>query len=281
MIDNELVELCIKSLKNAFKVHNELGDKGFEAVQKNVHGDTSLVADINAEEAIIETFRNAGVPIKIIFEERDTVDLSSSPKFLAVLDGLDGTSVYKESKGKGRYGTMFAVFSNTNPDYADYLFCGVMEHSTNHLFYAVKNKGCFLIKDNVKIHIKCSNVRKLEDASIYADEFFDGKRNTTLIHDIFISKLQEYKFLHSNSSAVHYVDLAHGKADLVLECTRKGNLEIAVAFGLENEAGGVMVTLDGVSIANQKYLTFAQDEYVPIISASTIELATDLIRKIK
>lgn len=66
-----------------------------------------------------------------------------------------------------------------------------------------------------------------------------------------MSKLKDYHFLHSNSSAIHYVDLAQGKVDLVLECTRKRNLEIAVAFGLINETNGIIVTIDGKSIKNK------------------------------
>ena len=129
--------------------------------------------------------------------------------------------------------------------------------------------------------LRCSSNKKLEDSKIYADEFFDGNRNVTFIYDTYLSKLKGYTFLHSDSSAIHYVDLANEKADLVLECTRKGNLEIAVAFGLVTEAGGVIVTKDGISIEKKKYLVLGQDKYIPIISASTMELAKELTRKIQ
>jgi fructose-1,6-bisphosphatase/inositol monophosphatase family enzyme len=157
-----------------------------------------------------------------------------------------------------------------------------MEHSSRSLYYAVKNKGGFLLKNGKQSALKCSSASKLDKSTkIYADEFFDDKRNTTFIHDTFISKLEGYNFLHENSSAVHYADLASGKADLVLECTRKGNLEIAVAFGLVNEAGGVIATIDGVSIKDKKYLELGQKKHIPVISASTMELANELIDKVK
>lgn len=282
MVDaDKLVELGIKALENAYKVHEELGDKGLESVQKNPHGDTSLVGDIEAEKAVINTFREANIPLRIISEEHGQIDLSDNPQFLAVLDGLDGTSVYKTEKGKGRYGTMFGIFSNLDPTYDDYIFSGVMEHSSKKLYYAVKNKGGFLIINGKEYPLNCSSIKKLKDSKIYADEFFDGNRNVTFIYDTYLSKLKENTFLHSNSSAIHYVDLANGKADLVLEGTRKGNLEIAVAYGLVNEADGVIVTIDGTTIAKKKYLVLGQDNYIPIISASTMELAQELIRKIQ
>jgi fructose-1,6-bisphosphatase/inositol monophosphatase family enzyme len=43
---------------------------------------------------------------------------------------------------------------------------------------------------------------------------------------------------------------------LALECTRKGNLEIAVAYGLIREAGGVMTTADGEDLGPKGYQTF-------------------------
>lgn len=282
MVDaDKLVKLGIKALENAYKIHEELGDKGLESVQKNPHGDTSLIGDIEAEKAVIDTFKEAKIPLRIISEEHGQVDLSEKPQFLAVLDGLDGTSVYKTARGKGRYGTMLGIFSNLDPSYTDYIFSGVMEHSSKKLYYASKNKGGFLVKNGKQFPLKCSSIQKLEDSKIYADEFFDENRNVTFIYDTYLSKLKGYTFLHSNSSAVHYVDLAQGRADLVLECTRKGNLEIAVAFGLVTEAGGVVVTKDGVSIGKKKYLVLGQDKYIPIISASTIELAQKLVRKIQ
>ena len=134
MVDaDKLVELGIKALENAYKILEELGDKGLESIQKNPHGDTSLVGDIEAEKVVIDTFREANIPLRIISEEHGKVDLSDNPQFLAVLDGLDGTSVYKTARGKGRYGTMFGIFSNLDPTYEDYIFSGVMEHSSKRL----------------------------------------------------------------------------------------------------------------------------------------------------
>lgn len=277
----KLIQLGIKALKETLKVHNQLGEEGLRKIQRNEHGETSLLCDIECEKAVIDVFKNNNIPLRIISEEHGEINLSENPIYLAVLDGLDGTNVYETERGKGRYGTMFGIFSNLNPDYNDYIFCGVMEHSSNKLYYAVKNEGAFLISNGNKEKINCSLVKELNKSKIYADEYFDRNRKVTLIHDTFLSKLKGHHFLHSNSSAIHYVDLARGNVDLVLQCTRKGNLEIAVAFGLINEANGVIVTIDGKSLSNKKYKDLGQKEYIPIISASTIELANELIKKIK
>ncbi len=279
MVNTKLVELGIKALENANKIVEKLGEKGTESVKKNPHGDTSLVGDIEAEKAVIDTFRKSGIPLRIISEEHGTVDLSDDPQFLAVLDGIDGSKEYKKNREKGRYCTMFGIFSNLDPKYGEYIFAGVMEHSTKKIFYASKGNGSFMIINGKEEKINTTNCKKLDkETKIYADIEYDKNRGITFIHDTFLSKLEGYKFMFQCSSAVHYTDLASGKVDLTLECTRKGNLEIAAAFGLVKEAGGAIVTIDGSSIGNKKYLELGQDKDIPIITSSSVELVCELIR---
>ena len=85
------------------------------------------------------------------------------------------------------------------------------------------------------------------------------------------------------SSTDSYLRLLLGEADLVLECTRKGNLEIATAYGLITEAGGVMVTADGEDLGKQRYFEYGQreEEFLPVITAATKELALGLIEYLK
>ena len=217
----QLERIALTALEKSYEIHQKLGISGEELIQKNQFGETALRIDIEAEKTIIDVLTEANVPIRIISEEHGTIEISNNPIYLGVLDGLDGSNVYKKERGKGRYGTMFGIFSNLDPEYSDFIFSGVMEHSTKRLFYAVNGKGCFLI-DNGKTRIKCSNCKILnKNTNIYVDEFFDKAFNTTFIYETYLSKLGGYKLLHGNSSAVHYVDLASGKADLVLECTAK------------------------------------------------------------
>ena len=96
-----------------------------------------------------------------------------------------------------------------------------------------------------------------------------------LIQERFVDKLEEAGLSYSSlrSSAVHYAELATGKADLVLECTRKGNLEIAAAYGIIKNAGGAIITYDGEELGDKKYWSFAQKDNVCVIGAATPRLA--------
>lgn len=277
-----LENIAISALLNANKIHDELGAAGEELMQKNQFGDTALRADIEAEKAVMDVFRENNAHVRFVSEEYGIVDCKN-PFRLGVLDGLDGSVVYKSERGKGRYGTMLGIFAGTDPTYGDYLFSGVIEHSMKKLYFAIRGVGSFVMENGKSEQILCFGQRVLDKKKtlIYADEVYDKVFGVTVIKDTFLSRLEGFNFLEHSASEVHYVDLATGDADLVLECTRKGNLEIAAAYGLVKEAGGVIVTLDGRSIGSKKYLEFGQKENIPVISASTRALAGALIKQIK
>ncbi|MBU0953211.1 MAG: hypothetical protein KKA90_02185 [Nanoarchaeota archaeon] len=264
MKKEHVVKTALASLEKAYNIHQDLGKVGEELLQKNQFGETALRGDVEIEKAM--------VPIRILSEEHGTLDIGTNPQYLGLLDGLDGSSVYKKARAKGRYGTMLGIFSSLDPRYDDYLFSGIMEHATRRLFYAVNGKGSFLIANGKTETIACSKSTELsEKTRIYVDEYFETNRK------IFSAKLQGFHVSYLGSSAVYYADLASGSADLVLECTRKRNLEIAIAYGLETESGGVMVTADGRSLGPCPYLEFGHDIQVPVVSAATKELAEALI----
>jgi len=269
----------IAALKKAYRVHEELGDSGIELLKKNQFGDTALRADVEVEEAVLSVLRDSGLPITVFSEEHGKVQLGEETQYTGVLDGIDGSSWYKSERGKGRYGTMFAIFAGKDPTYGDYQFSGIMEHATKRLFYAVKGKGAFImdVQTGAIIPIHTAQATALDKGTrVHIDEYWEINRQT------FLSKLQGYNVQKYNRcSSVHYANVAMGQADLALECTRKGNLEIAAAHGLIVEAGGDMISLDGDKVADKKFLEFAQDTHAPIITAATRELAISTMAFLK
>jgi fructose-1,6-bisphosphatase/inositol monophosphatase family enzyme len=275
-VKDQLVNSALECLRRASQVHDTLGETGEELVQKNEFGETSLRADLECEAAILNFLREANVPIRVISEEHGQVDITENPQYLGILDGLDGSSVYKKERGRARYGTMFGIFDTTDPKYQDYLVSGIAEHLTKRIYIAQRNGGAFIIEGNKRTPIHSSGKTTLDSSTqIYVDEFFEINKKT------FSEKLKGFKTSCSGSSSVYYADVAEGAADMALECTRKNNLEIAVAYGLETEACAVMVGLDGLSIADKKYLEFGQSEQLPIVTAATPELAQSLLEHLR
>ncbi len=270
----EIEQIVIEALKGTKQVHDELGSGGEKLVAKNQFGETALKVDIEAEKAVLDTLKKHSVPIAVISEEHGTVYLVKNPLYIGILDGLDGSRLYKKMRGKSEYGTMFAIFENRSLlAYEDYIVGGVMQHATDKLFLVSRGKGSHVLEGDKQSPIQTSQQRKLvSDTRIYVDECCNVNKK------FFSERLKGHDIKCLKCSALYYVDVASGAADLALECTRKGNLEIAVAYGLIKEAGGVMVTMDGRSIGRQNYYTFGQREHIPIITAATKDLADNVIR---
>jgi fructose-1,6-bisphosphatase/inositol monophosphatase family enzyme len=216
-------DIIIESLYKTLSVHDNLGKDGEKLVQKNQFGETALKVDIECEEAVINLLKSIGFPAQVISEEHGVVNVGN-PRYLAILDGLDGSNVYKRRREQeARYGTMFGIFHTTNPTYNDYLACGIIEHPTRRLFFAIRNAGAYVVERGKTIPIHTSGRTQLgPDTNVYVDTNFEINRYT------FSDRLQAFRPKCMGSSAVHYADVAFGKADLALECTRKNNLEIAI-----------------------------------------------------
>lgn len=267
-------EIGNNALAEALKVHDELGEKGLEIVQKNQFGETALKADIEAEKAVIEYLKTIGFPIRMHSEEHGIFDISDNPSFLGVLDGIDGTSNYKKARGEAKYATMLGIYSSINPRYCDYIFNGLMQHSTKKLFYALKGQGSYVNVNGNDHALRCSDTKTLnKNTNIYIDPSFEINK------DFFTRKMFGFKMKDdTGSTSILYSDLVSGEVDLCLECTFKGNLEKGAGYGLIHEAGGVMRTMENEDLGEKKYLDYGQDEHLPIISACTPELADDLMK---
>lgn len=282
VLDIESIErLGVSALMESHIAHDSLGVEGTKDVKKNEYGDTATKGDIKAEEAVISFLKRSGIPITIFSEEHGKVELSESPKFLSTLDGIDGSGIYKREFGVGRYGTMFSICKGADPTYDDYLFGGIMEHATGKLFFAVKGKGAFVLQNGVKTPINCSESLELnpETVRICVDENFDSQFNSSVIGDTFTSKLLGFQRTERiDSTGAHYADLASGACDFVLECTRKGNLELAVGYALTREAGGIIVDMHGEGLGGRRFKKFGQNEYTPFAAAANQTLAQGLLK---
>lgn len=282
-INRRTVETLIRAaLESAHAIHERLGEAGAATVEKNRFGDTALVCDVEAEKAVIEKLAESNLHIRLHSEEHGDLELGSGePVYTAILDGLDGSKVYARAPGKGRYGTMLAVYSGADPTYSDYLAGGIYEHANKRLYVAGKGTGAHLISPSGSIPLSVSSVTDLNDSTriIYDDAFEPNRRFAAILKPLHASCL--------NSSSMHYADLAAGAADLVLECTRKGNLEIAVAYAVIREAGGVMLTEDGTDLGRERFATYGQplrrggtDVHRSVVSAATRELAEQALNRL-
>jgi fructose-1,6-bisphosphatase/inositol monophosphatase family enzyme len=267
------------ALKKAFEAVRNLGASGIEEFRKNQYGDVALRGDIEAETAILNVLKESKLQIKVLSEEHGTTVIGNNALYLGILDGVDGSGVYKKDRLGGRYGTMFAVYKGTDPTYDDYLYGGIMEHVSGKLYFASKGEESWIIENERKKRLRCSGAVRLDNRSrLYADTNFDEVYEVCVV-STFIRHLKNCDLKCMRSSAIHYADLSAGNVDGVIEATRKGNLEIAVAFPLIREAGGVIFDVNGQSLGDKKYNEFGQKDHLIVISAATSSLANDILSK--
>ncbi len=273
---SSIAHIAMDSLLAASSLHERLGESGAEVVKKNKFGQTSLRIDVECEQIIIETLRKSGLPFRIISEEYGQTDVSARPELLAVLDGLDGTKTYRKERGHGRYGTMLGIFSNINPKYQEYIFSGVAEHALQRIVFGIRGKGAYIRRQNSETSTHSTGSKQLHTKTkIGIDDYFPFNRDIYLPVFGYLPQIKQF------ASESRYVDVATGIADLALECSRKGNLEIAAAYGLIREAGGAIVDEEGEEIGLKEYLEFAQDSQRLIITAATPELAKIAVEELR
>lgn len=268
-----------------------LGTSGLQSVNKNQFGDTALRGDIKAEEAVLAVVAHSNFNARIFSEEHGEQKLGHSQgiNIIGVLDGIDGSSDYIKDREHGKYGTMFGLFAGEDPKYADYLATGIMLHASAELLLGVRGKGAVIINVNsgksTPIHTKPDQSLNTKTTTAYVDnapldrdhplhEYF------ALNNKIFAEPLHKIgvETLWLGASAAYYAAIATGNAHIVGESTRKGNLEIATAYGIIKESGGVMTTTDGQDIGTQSLLSFGQNSHIPVLTTSNLHIANEFVR---
>lgn len=277
----DLAAIGNSALHAAFHVHQTLGERGLDPVQKNAHGDQALRVDVESEAAVIAALRENGLPIELMSEEHGRVLMAENPRFFGTLDGLDGTGVYRETRGVGKYGTMFSIYSTTDPSYADYQYGGIFIHSQQQLLYAERGRGAYAVIDGQKTKLAVSKKDMLDEqtrigADLNCDRVYNLDVLTTRIHRNFA----DHNVTTTMSFAADFAELVSGEKDGVIGYSRKGDLEIAAAYPLIIEAGGVVIDINGRPLGEQRYHEFQQPPYTIFIAAASLPLAEAIRQKL-
>ncbi len=204
----------------------------------NQFGDQTLVADWELEEVVIQFWQATGYRIGWITEEHGSFNLEGA-KYIAYVDGLDGSAVYLAGDG-GRYGTMMGLYDARWSNFGGYIGSIMVDYGRiagggNNLI-AAHGLGAWVDSGVQGQYSRIMVSPRPEGLTAYADFYFESVGRAA-------EKLDKVKFSYLEASLPYYVDLARGLSWLVLECTRKHSLEIAAAYPLVHEAKGVIVDI--------------------------------------
>ena len=217
----------------------ELEDGGRQFLgPSNQFGDQTLVADWELEEVVIQFWQATGYRIGWITEEHGSFNLEGA-KYIAYVDGLDGSAVYLAGEG-GRCGTMMGLYDARWSNFGGYIGSIIVDYGRiagggNNLI-AAHGLGAWVDSGVQGQYSRIMVSPRPEGLTAYADFYFESVGRAA-------EKLDKVKFSYLEASLPYYVDLARGLSWLVLECTRKHSLEIAAAYPLVHEAKGVIVDI--------------------------------------
>ncbi|HPW44632.1 MAG TPA: inositol monophosphatase family protein, partial [bacterium] len=243
-------------------------------------GDQTLIADWELEESVIKFWQSTGCQIGWIAEEHPMLFNKNEVDFIGYLDGLDGSSVYKTNED-GRCGTMMSIYQAEDQTFAGYVGSLVMDYGShkfggNCSYIAAKGLGAWADPvtrgDYIQINVVPDDqlTRQMRRKLLaYADLYFESVRRAT-------KKMTGIKFRYLQASMPYYVDLAQGYACLVVECTRKHSLEIASAYPLVHEAGGVIVDLASGQDLGGLDRSLAEASEQIIVSAPNLKIVDEI-----
>ncbi len=270
--------IAIRALEHAAEVIQELGEQGKEALEKNQFGEQALRGDWDAEEAIIETLATANIPIILYSEEHGIIKIGKNHRYIGWLDGLDGSSNYKEDKTS--FGTMLGISPIDKPKYGNNIFSGMYMHPEKQLYYTTVSDDSYLIEGERTSRIRTMpwldvSAVRAQNLPIIANTLITKVREN-------INKLEKLRPLGIASTAELFVKIARGDIAAGIEATRKGNLELAISATFLTHAGGCIIDVEtGESIEGKDYLEYGQDESRLYICAANYPLAYEILNYLK
>lgn len=215
-------------------------------------GDAMKKIDLVAEEALTKTLRNQGVSYTLISEETGVTKFGSHPSdYYLTFDPVDGTT--NAIRGLPFMATSIAV--SRAPSLQDVEVALVTDLFHGVTYTAQQEQGAYR---NGK-RIQPAQTSSLEGAIMGVDfTTFEIKELVASLTNV-LSKVRYTRHLGANALEVCYV--ADGTIDAFIDLRGKLRVtDIAAAYLILKEAGGIMVTPEGkemkVSLAPTQRVSF-------------------------
>jgi myo-inositol-1(or 4)-monophosphatase len=200
-------------------------------------GDVIKKIDLMAENALIQTLQDHGVSCTLISEEAGTREIGSDPSsFYLTTDPLDGTT----NAVRGAPFMAISLAVSKRPYLKDVETALVCDPIHDVTYTAERGRGAFRNRKG----IQPSSTTSLEDAVIGVD--FNTFKIRELMPQL-IPLLEKTKHLrHFGANALELCYVADGTADAFIDVRGKLRVtDIAAAYLILREAGGIMVTPEG------------------------------------
>ncbi len=232
-------------------------------------GDVIRKIDLAAENALIQTLQEHDVSCTLISEEAGTREIgSNSSSFYLTADPLDGTT----NAVRGAPFMAISLAVSRRPYLRDVETALVCDPFHRVTYTAELGKGAF--QDHKKI--QSSSITSMKEAVIGVDF------NTLKIRELMsrlTPLLEKAKHLrHFGANALELCYVADGKTDAFIDIRGKLRVtDIAAAYLILREAGGIMVTPEG----NELDVGLDATQRVAFIAAANRTFYTEIQKLLK
>ncbi len=200
-------------------------------------GDVMKKIDLAAEKALIDTLQDLDMSCTLISEESGVKKLGSKPSdFYLTTDPVDGTT--NAVRGLPFIATSIAVSKTLHLKDVDTALVSDLFHDITYT--AKRDYGAF---KNGK-DVQTSSTSTLEKAVVGIDLSAVRKKESITPLISLLQKIKHFRHLGANALELCYV--ADGTTDAFVDLRGKLRVtDVAAAYLILREAGGVMVTLEG------------------------------------
>ena len=202
-------------------------------VSRKGPGDFVTNADMMAEKTLIELLSEARPDYGIISEESGKIQAQNDSPFTWIIDPIDGTINFLHAI------SFFAV-SIALAHKGDIIAGVVYNPITNHMYYAEKGKGAFLMTPTGNFRLRVSGRNNISDTLIASNAFTTPKNAKVMPR--FTKGVSSVRY--TGSAALSLAMVAAGQLDAYI-ATQLKVWDVAAGMLLVNEAGGVITDFNG------------------------------------
>jgi len=235
MYDMNLAKEVAKIAKKAGDAIMKIYDNSDDfQVQQKIDESPLTIADQAANEVICHGLENLNIKYPIISEENKSIDYQVRKNYSHywLVDPLDGTKEF--IKRNGEFTVNIALVENQRV-VLGVVYAPVLEE----MFFAVKNEGAFLEKENITIQLHASDFSK-KDKNLGV---VCSRSHLNEATQKFVDELNEPKLVAQGSS-LKFLILAKGEAHLYPRLAPTMEWDTGAAQIILEEAGGKVLHVE-------------------------------------
>ena len=249
-----------EAVKDMAGTEKAAGDFG-----RGAGGDISRNIDITAENIVLDYLKEINFECVVLGEECGRVELSDKPKGFVIMDAIDGSA--NAVRGVPFFCSSLA-FATENK--LSSITDGVITNLANgDMYWASKNKGSFLNKEQIKVHNK-DPIYKIVGINTSGAT----KDLMAQVYPIF----QNHNHIrHFGANALEMAFFARGLMDIFIDLRDKIRIQdIAAGYLIVKEAGGLLLDAE----LNPLDADLSYDTRVSFIAAANQKILDEIMSQI-